>query len=716
MNKKSIILCLASAMLLSACAGNNSGDATTSDSPVASSDNTATSETQESLPPAPTPDSESIDSNIGFKVVMFGDLYPNQMRSIYAVLDEGKSGNVVFESDNEEVVRCTNDESRGNQALLGAVSTGEATISAYFEDSPTKIVTKKVTVKNGTALPESTFNKLTGGMKVTMSQSLYDYNDELEPTLYKAYDVTTIYEEVEEATFYHNTDAYQITVTDRATGEIDFAQSYVRNGVRLATEYVNSNNEIGKATKYNEDGDEYKWVNSYYENLFKFDKDSDLAATVTASDFETYDGGKTYHYVGNGIWATTYLTVSLVMSDITPDDFVITVDGDNLGFYIVTDPASETGSTEKGGTVISGKVSEIGTAKIDHLQPYSHESYHDGLEAARKELAEAKNYTTVYTLTDDEETLTYTHIFTEDTIEEKVVDGAGKVIAHDGAHKTDSGYFTYEVDDSTGTVTKTKDYTSDFDSADVRRYPTFDFAVEILGESEANTYVTRGAFVGDFFRYCWYLPTRRLNSYNVTDDGVTVTLKDGHLNTMQCELSLSSDFGDDNIEFFGTYSNIGTSKVEHDWTKIETPDEPTNFPAALLASLEEWGVDEVIPYLYPTNTGFAEDEKVYRANNKTDSTYARYAAFKTNKFETAEQCSNYITQYKALLVERGWRLTEEADENFGYYYYADPTGEWKLSVGENAYWSGGSHDNAVLFTFNNKDNKMVVPDSYSLDD
>ncbi len=716
MNKKSLILCLAGAMLLSACASNNPSDDATSDNPVASSDNATTSEAQESLPPAPTPDSESIDSNVGFKVVMFGDLYPNQMRSIYAVLGEGKTGNVIFESDNEGIVRCTNDEDRGNEALLVAVSTGEVTISAHFEDDPTKVVTKKVTVKNGTALPESTFEKLTGGMKVTMSQSLYDYGDDLEPTLYKAYDVTTIYEEVEDASFYHNTDAYQINVVDRATGKVDFAKSYVRNGVRLATEYVNSNNEIGKATQYNEDGDEYKWVNSYYENLFKFDEDSDLDATVVASDFETYDGGKTYHYVGNGFWATTYLTVSLVMSNITPDDFVITVDGDDLGFYIVTDPASSKGSNEKGGSVISGKVSEIGTAKIDHLKPYSHESYHDGLEAARKELAEAKNYTTVYTLTDDEETLTYTHIFTEDTIEEKIVDGSGKVVAHDGAHKTDSGYFTYDVDDSTGTITKIKDYTSDFDSADVRRYPTFDFAVEILGESAANTYVTRGAYVSDFFRYCWYLPSTRLNPYNVTEDGVTVTLKDGHLNTMRCELSLSSDFGDDNIVFFGTYSNIGTSKVEHDWTKIETPDEPTNFPATLLASLKEWGVDEVIPYLYPTNTGFAEDEKVYRAKDKTDESYARYAAFRTNKFETAEQCADYITQYKALLVEKGWTLTTEADDNFGYCYYVDPTGEWKLSVGENASWSGGAPDKAVLFTFNNKDNKMLVPASYSMDD
>ena len=104
MNKKSLILCLAGAMLLSACASNNPSDAATSDN-----DNTATSEAQESLPPAPTPDGESIDSNVGFKIVMFGDLYPNQMRSIYAVLGEGKTGNVIFESDNEGIVRCSND-------------------------------------------------------------------------------------------------------------------------------------------------------------------------------------------------------------------------------------------------------------------------------------------------------------------------------------------------------------------------------------------------------------------------------------------------------------------------------------------------------------------------------------------------------------------------------------------------------------------------------
>ena len=716
MNKKSIILCLASAMLLSACATINSGSepssVETSGNPITSSDD-ATSETQESLPSAPTPSSESIDSKVGFKVVMFGDLYPNQMRSIYAVLDEGKTGNVIFESDNEEIVRCSNDQERGNEALLVAVSTGEVTISAHFEDDPTKVLTKKVIVKNGTALPESTFEKLTGGMKVTMSQSLYDYDDNLEPTLYKAYDVTTIYEENEDyASYpYHNTDAYQINVTEHGTNKVDFAKAYVRNGTRLAVEYINSNNQIGKASQFDDEGEEYRWVNSYYENQFKFDEESDEEAIVIAGDFETYDGGKTYHYVGDGIWATTYLTVSLVMSNITPDDFVITVDGDNLGFYIVTDPASTTGSTEKGGTVISGKVSEIGTATIDHLQPYAHESYHDALETARKELAGAKNYTTVYTLKDDEGTLTYTHIFTEDTIEQKIVDEKGNVKAHDGAHKTDTGYFTYEVDDSTGKLTKTKDYTSDFDSADVRRYPSFDFAVEILGRQENGSYVSKGDYTSDFVRYCWYLPTGWLNSYSVDDD-VEVTLKDGHFSTMKANFVLSSTYGSDEVEFEGAYSNIETSAVDHDWAKIETPTEPTNFPATLLASLKEWGVDEVIPYLYPTNTGYA-DEAAYRAKYSNDEEeYAKYASFITNKFETSAQRDDYIEKYKALLLEKNWTLTNEEDADFGYMYYLDPTGEWKLSVGADASWSAGSRNNGVHFTFTNKDNKMLTPDSY----
>ena len=136
----------------------------------------------------------------------------------------------------------------------------------------------------------------------------------------------------------------------------------------------------------------------------------------------------------------------------------------------------------------------------------------------------------------------------------------------------------------------------------------------------------------------------------------------------------------------------------------------------MLASLKEWGVDQAAPYLYPTNTGYKDSAVAWArwkdASGTMDSSYSKYVAFKTNEFETTEQRDAYISKYKELLVSLGWKLTDEKDENMGYLCYADPTGEWKLSVGENKNYFGGSSTKGVLFTITNKNNKLATPSSY----
>ena len=721
MKKKSLVFILSSLAVLASCGEvvNSSSEASSSNQEANSSqkEDSKSSESSSQGGQSSSSQDKSVDpEHAKFTLHMEGALRLNQSRSIYAIFKDSKTtGTVKFYSSETSIVTCSEIEGVSNEAYLSARSEGKATIYAYLEGEEDVLVSYDIEIGHGTALAEETFNKLTGAMRVNLTQELYDYDAKtLEKSLYNTYDITTIYEENEDSESYpyHNTDAYQIDVVERnGTGKNDFHKKYVRSGVRLAVEELTSENKVGKVTQYDDEGNEYHWVNSYYENMFKFDEDSDTSAVVTASDFESFDGGKTYEYVGSSIWATTYLTVSFVLEDITPDSFAITVgEDDTLGFEIVTDPYGKDSAGIKGGQTIKGTVSEIGTAKIDHLQPYAHETYHDTLEAARKELASSKNYTATYKIIDpdtDYGTTTYTLTYTEDTIEEKIVDKDGK-ITQNGAHRNGTGYFTYSVDDA-GTITKTKDYEASFDV--VNRYPTFDFAVEILGESTTkNTYLSRGEYVGDFFSKCWQLP--KYCYYYTAKEGVEVTLSsDGHLSGMSATLSSSSLA--DEVEFEGTYSSIDTTTINRDWDSIVNPSEPTTYPSTLLASLEEWGVADVIPFLYPSNVGYA-DEVATRAKNKQDESLARYASFKTNEFETEAKRDEYIEKYKAMLVEKGWTLTTELDDNLGFYYYTDPTGEWKLSVGIYKNYVGGAELKRVCFTFNNKDNNMVTPDSYNL--
>jgi len=699
--KKGKIMILASFLLLGSCTVNEGSSSEEANSEgTASSSNVASSISSKEENPA----------NAKFTLKMNGDLHLNQSRSIYAVLKEGVTGNVVFESSNPSVIRTSKMEGISNEVLLSAVSEGEATITAYLEGEEDVVVSKTITIAHGTALSQETFNKLTGSMKVSLTQTLYDYDSQLQPTLYEKCDVTTIYEEVDDMDTYHNTDAYQITVKDHESQKVTFERKYVRNGVRLATEYINKDNEIGKITQFNEEGEEYKWVNSYYENLWKYEENTDSEALVTASDFESFDGGNTYHYVGNSLWATTYLACSLLLENITPDEFAITVNGDSLGIYFVTDPYGKDGAEAKGGQVVEGKISDIGTAKIEHEKPYEHEDYHDALEVARAELASSKNYTTTYSIDGEDGKTTYTIAYTDDTIEEKIVDSAGKILAHDGAHKTETGYFTYSYDDETSTITKTKDYVAGWDS--VNRYPTFDFAVEILGPETDGVYKSRGSNTGSFFSYCWILPKY---AYFYTVNGeVSITLKDGHFASMKAKLTSSTL--NDTIEFTGEYSKIGNTTLDYDWSTVQDQTEPTEYPSELLASLKEWGVDKVVPYLYPTNTGYRDSSVAWvrwkDSSGTMDSNYSKYVAFRTEEFETNEQRDAYLSKYKELLVSLGWKLTDEEDENMGYLFYVDPTGEWKLSVGENKNWSGGSSTKGVLFTITNKSNKLPTPASY----
>ena len=122
--KQRKILILTSALLLGSCASSGGSASESLDSTIGNSSGevTSSSSTKDVTP-----------ENAKFTLMMNGDLHLNQSRSIYAILKEGVSGNVVFESSDPNVVRASKMEGISNEALLTAVSEGEAIISAHLE-------------------------------------------------------------------------------------------------------------------------------------------------------------------------------------------------------------------------------------------------------------------------------------------------------------------------------------------------------------------------------------------------------------------------------------------------------------------------------------------------------------------------------------------------------------------------------------------------------
>lgn len=420
-------------------------------------------------------------------------------------------------------------------------------------------------------------------------------------------------------------------------------------------------------------------MGNYYSNILNSDY-------VSAEDFATYDGGSTYYYVGGSYLTMTYLACGLTLSNTSPDEFYLTVDGENYGIGFNVDPARESGSSslERYGMKFAGKISEVGTAKINHLAVYQHESYHDAIEAARVEMAKNDNYEMSYTLdfagTDSDKTFSF--IMTPETIDQRVTDAGGNLISHTGSHKNgDSAYYNYSLDETTGIPSITKNVDSAWDS--VNRYPTFVFGSEIFADAVDGVYTSRvGA--GTLMRYAMFLPT----AFSAYDYGGTVdlTLKDGHLST----LSTKVDALDETLTINASYSKIGSATCAIDFSKAVADGLPATFQEAnksLFADMKDWSIDTVVPYLY-SKVGWGNAVGWIRAADPL------YAFFETDFFASADDCAEFIANYKSLLVSSGFVLSTKTQDDGGNYLYEKDG--WGISVSPSLKYGGVPTDAAKI--------------------
>lgn len=140
-------------------------------------------------------------------------------------------------------------------------------------------------------------------------------------------------------------------------------------------------------------------------------------------DFATFDGGKTYHYIGGYYYETLIPLMLLRRSNVALDDLYFSVTNGVIdGVTMVVDPAAtnESDPDTKYGFIATGTISEIGTAKIKHVEPFTHETYHDTIETARNASASSHNYTVKYSLDYGSSVNMYTMKFNEDAIDQVV--------------------------------------------------------------------------------------------------------------------------------------------------------------------------------------------------------------------------------------------------------------------------------------------------------
>lgn len=619
-----------------------------------------------------TSSSQIVVENDGFTLRMFGDLYKNTSRMIYAQLDDYDGQEIYWSSSNEEIVRVSPREDLTTECFLHCKGTGKVTIVAQDSKNLNRRVAKEFIITEGEAMPLELFNKMTGGVKLTsLDQCLtFDYN--YNPIVDQEYSVETIYEEGNPNDDVENTnDAYQITVTNKNNNSTEVTKYVKGVGGYVCSEFLDYNNEIKHQKVFTEDETEIKWENSYYCNLWR-NKD-----VVTNEFFRTYDGGKTYHF-SEYYLSATYLCASMYLLDMAPDDLYFVVkDNQELELHADIDPYSRNVNTPKTGRKIVTKISDVNTAKIDHLKPYEHLEIHDNIDQARQKMAALKNYKANVIL--DYPTgsdYRYEFTFTDDTID--VVTYKDNVLYyHEGSHKNGANsYYSYIYDDENNSLVIDKTHSQAWEA--VNRYPTFDFASEIFKETSTNNYITNGD-EGLFIQMCAYLSTA-FSYYTFDDKGYLKIDEDGYIS----EVSTSVNALGERLNVTIRYSDFNNATCDIDFSNVNEDNLPTSFEKAepqLYSNMVDWKIENVIPYLY-SSVGYATGVYYRRLDDKTG---VKYAYINTNKFPTNEERDSFIADYKKLLVSEGYVETTEIHEDTGYTLYKK--GDYCLGVGPELNWN-----------------------------
>ena len=659
-----------------------------------------------------TSSNKELHTDDRIKLKMMGNLYPNQQRSIYAIVDEYGNKDVNWTSSDESIVKVSRLENQEQEeALLTSMPDkfGTVIIKATMADDESIYSEMEVTVEEGEAMNEDMFKTVTGAAKFNINEKLYDYDYELNSTEEGDTDLEIIFEENDDSYLfnleYNLTDAYSVTAYDNIKQKETMNQAYVRNGSSLSKEYIDINNKLAKETLTNEEGNKRSFDANYANFLGVTGGESDY---FSYEDFATFDGGKTYHYIGGYYYETLISLMLLRRSNVALDDLYFSVTNGVIdGVTMVVDPAAtnESDADTKYGFIATGTISEIGTAKIKHVEPFTHETYHDTIETARNASASSHNYTVKYSLDYGSSVNMYTMKFNEDAIDQ-VVTINGKT-THTGIKKTDTGYYEYSYNDTTKDLYIEKTHTTPFQSDTVNRYPTFAFSADIFADKDSNgAYVSRGGNGknGQFVGQCLYLPY--MNGQYIDQGNLYIT--DGYVSKISTKL----ESFEEEVTIVANYSNYDSTTIDIDWTKAKEHDEPTSFQEAnssLYNEMIAWKIDNVVPYLY-AKPGW--DNTISHTNSLYDAGH-NDCYFETKKFENETARNEFIENYKAKLVEEGWTLTDKSNYNNSYAAYKLYTktingNVYELSVSPYLNWNGVALNSVKIHVFSSA---LSVPDT-----
>ncbi len=693
--KTALLSLLAFILPLRACGKNDPVSNSNSNPSVPSTEKPSLTE-KPSASQQPSSDSTiHVDSRLS--LFRQGDLYKDAIRAIYLKRD-GVSGEIEWSSSNEDIVAIGSNPINGTRPEVNLIAQdyGTAVITAKLKSDPTVYSQYEVVVSdNFTPRNDERFALVSSARKRTTTETYYSYDVNYTKSENGKSTGVTIFEENEEQSSGNNlTDAYQINVTE-SDGKT-FEKKYVRDGRYLASEYLDFQNNVRKKILTNTDEDQTQryWETSPYFNYLGY------SSAVTKEDFVSFDNGSTYHFVG-GYEAAAQICLNFYQEDRTPDDRYFTVENGTIAsFHVVIDPyKGNTNDSEniqvKYGREINSVLSELGTAKIDHLTKYPHESYQDPITQALNTRKASKNYVSSVTRktsgSADEKTV---YTYTEDTID--IVYSVGnQVLTHTGVHKVDdNNYYEYEHDDSTNTTTITKKHNSVFDGTDssgkkVNRYPTFDFAPEIFDKtSDANTFTSRGN-TAQFISYCSYIPATWTLLHSYVGDGTIVLDENNHLSKASAKRTDGTTDYDLSID----YSSFGTAVVSIDFTKATEPTLPTSFEEAYPSLAKErkaWNIYDAVPFLY-YEPGYSTAVEWERA----DGTNPECAYIRTNRLDDSQAavCTKFISDYKQLLLDTGYTLSGSKDKH-GYDLYVK--GDYKISIGNELNWNNQVRPAAVI--------------------
>ena len=661
--KKLSILPFLSLFLLASCGPTTNP---TTDNSTTSVTNPTISESEPSVSTT-TPFVESENENIVFK--MYGDLYLNGMRTIYVTLsNEYSDQEIVWESSNETIVSVTGREGLSTEGLVTAHSYGEAYIKASLKDYPEISTTKKFVISKGETMPAELFNSIKGGATLKSKDEFIIVNKNFEETIEQTEYLDVIYEENDPSNSY--TDAYQMTIKNK-NNEVTKEYKYVRDENKkqyVAKEYLDFRNNV-RAQAIEQDGEKLYWDFSTYFNPLADENN------VTNLDFESFDGGKTYHFVSY-YTGMSNLALSLYLSNFSPDDMWFEVENGSISLNAYVEPYnSQTTSAYKYARKVTTEFSNLGSSVIDHIQPYEKYNYHNDIESALSKIKN-NNYTVNYSISfNGNTTISYQYTYTENAIDE-IIYNNGVQTYHAGYYKVNEEKFvTYEFNDDAKELTFIKTHNKNWESSSL--YPTFDFAVEVFKKVDDNlfeTYENHGALLSR----CITLNDAYI--FALQESGkATLSLSDeGNLSTINADFLMEEE----EVSINTSFSNIGNSVIDIDFdTAVESKD-PTTWEEANISLYNElvlWGIEDVVPFLF-----VKQNYEGYTGIN--GHSYAvNFVYFNTNLFDNETDRDAFIEAYRQLLIEEGF-VEDGINDYTGYKVYTK--GSYSIGVGAEKRISG----------------------------